>query len=162
MNPAIHIFEDRCIEAAHTLLQTHASDLRRLPVNVDELAAGLGFQVVRLFSVADEFSGLVSPKHNLIGVNGNHHRHRQRFTLAHELGHIVLEHPPESRCSSMQISECNREADLFASELLIPEFFLDELMQRTQSPSILARLFDVSEEAMIRKLRYSSRKRGVT
>ncbi len=162
MNPALLIFEDRCKEAAHALLHAHAGDKRRLPVNVDELATGLGFQVVRLFSVADEFSGIVSPKHRLIGVNGNHHRHRQRFTLAHELGHIVLEHPPESACSSLQVIECNREADIFASELLIPEFFLDELLLRTQSPAILARLFDVSEEAMIRKLRFSSRKRGVT
>lgn len=162
MNPALFIFEDRCIEAAHTLLQTHASDPRRLPVNLDELAKGLGFQVVHLYSVADEFSGLVSPKHRLIGVNGNHHRHRQRFTLAHELGHIVLEHPPESTCSSLQIVECNREADLFASELLMPDYFVTELLPRTQSPAILARLFDVSEEAMVRKLRYSERKKGVT
>jgi Zn-dependent peptidase ImmA (M78 family) len=125
-----------------------------VPVDVEQLATALGFQVVRIHSVTDEFSGLVSPKHKLIGVNGNHHVHRQRFTVAHEIGHIVLNHPPESHCTQNQIDEYNREADVCASELLIPtQLIAPHLLEsRMTSVSTLSKLFDVSEEAMSMKI----------
>ncbi|MBX2989895.1 MAG: ImmA/IrrE family metallo-endopeptidase [Bacteroidetes bacterium] len=139
--------------AAQALLSRLARDLHP-PIDVERLASMLGFQIVTIQSVRDELSGLVSPKHKIIGVNANHHHRRQRFTLAHELGHIILNHPPESRCSLHEIAELNREADAFASELLVPTQLLKPLLaSRTYSPSTLSRLFDVSEEAMILRLK---------
>lgn len=123
------------------------------PIPVEALASSLGFQVLRLFSVADEFSGLVSLRHRLIGINGNHHRHRQRFTIAHEISHIALKHPPESHCTGRQIAVFNVEADACASELLIPQSLLARSFSRCSDASFLARIFDVSEEAMALKLR---------
>ena len=123
------------------------------PIPVESLASSLGFQVVRLFTVADEFSGLVSPRHKLIGVNGNHHRHRQRFTVAHEIAHILLKHPAESRCSMKEIALYNIEADVCASELLIPQSLIAGWLRKTSQIPFLARLFDVSEEVIERKMR---------
>lgn len=138
----------KCILAARDLLHRSLHP-QYPPVDVEQIARSLGFQIVRIQSVGDELSGLVTLKHKLVGVNGNHHRRRQRFTIAHELGHIALGHPPESRCSIREIACFNREADTFASELLIPTYFLLRYTKsRPYSLLSLARLFDVSEEAM--------------
>ncbi len=126
------------------------------PIPIESLASSLGFQVVRLFTVGDEFSGLVSPRHKLIGINGNHHRHRQRFTIAHEVGHMLLKHPAESRCTVKEILLYNIEADACASELLVPQSLLSGWLRKTSQVSFLARLFDVSEEAIERKMRLLS------
>lgn len=143
-----------CVRAAQITLLKYSREPFAAPVDIEYVASQLGFQVLRIHSAADEFSGLVSPKHRLIGVNGNHHRHRQRFTLGHELAHIILKHPPESRCAPKEIAKYNREADVFASELLIPTQLLTGYLSRTTATSMLSKLFDVSEEAMALKTQH--------
>lgn len=118
------------------------------PVPIEHMAQWLGFQVIPLSSVDDEFSALVSVKDKLIGLNANHHTHRKRFSVGHELGHILLKHPPESRCATHEIRLCNAEADFIASELLIPREILDAWLQKTGNSAELARIFNVSVEAM--------------
>jgi Zn-dependent peptidase ImmA (M78 family) len=122
------------------------------PIPVIDLAAWLGFQVVYLSLVEDEFSALVSTREKLIGINSRHHRRRQRFSICHELAHILLNHPSEARCSRKEIDLYNTEADECAAEILMPSNLLKQWLQQTQSISELARTFDVSEEAMTRKL----------
>lgn len=75
------------------------------------------------------------------------------FTLAHEFGHIYLEHAhtPESHKSEDILFEENMEADEFAGRLLMPELTIkkcrfDELDQT-------AKLFNVSRSALIRRLK---------
>ncbi len=155
MTPADSSMEalGRSAQAARELLQASGIASNCLPINVERIAEALGFRVVRLFQVPEEFSGIVSPAHRLVGINGNHHQHRQRFTLAHEIGHVVLNHPPEGRCSLARISLLNREADTFASELLMPTETLLPLLARFKHPGPLSRLFGVSEEAMTLKIR---------
>jgi Zn-dependent peptidase ImmA (M78 family) len=150
-----------CIETAHALLRQHDL-LHNLPVDVMALARRLGFQVVQMQAISRELSGLVSPKHRLIGINGTHHPHRQRFTVAHELGHISLHHPPERRCTAQEIDQFNREADTFASEILIPTQLLLSHLRAFRSVHTLAKLFDVSEEAMRLKIEHVSRHPLVT
>jgi len=113
----------------------------------------LGFQVLLLYTVGEEFSGLVSTRQKLIGINGKHHRHRRRFTTGHELAHIILKHPPESHCTSKEIELYNSEADECAAELLMPTHLLSQWLPNTKSISNLAYAFDVSEEAMMVKVR---------
>lgn len=64
---------------------------------------------------------------------------RLRFTLAHELGHIVLGH-----CGSTRADE--QEADCFANHLLCPRPVLEAALRSDQSftPEKAARLFYVS------------------
>jgi Zn-dependent peptidase ImmA (M78 family) len=137
-------------EKARELLQSYGAvhGVVDPPIPVNALAKWMGFQVVLLFSVGDEFSGLVSTKQKLIGINGNHHIHRQRFSLGHELAHILLKHPPESHCTAREIRLWNTEADFCASELLIPTDILRAYLRRSRNPARLARVFQVSEEAM--------------
>jgi Zn-dependent peptidase ImmA (M78 family) len=122
------------------------------PVPVEDLAAWLGFQVVYLTLVPDEFSAILSSRDKLIGINGRHHRHRRRFSLCHELAHLLLNHPPEAHCQARDIALYNAEADECAAELLMPSRLLRDDDYRTRSLSELARIFDVSEEALARKL----------
>lgn len=49
---------------------------------------------------------------------------RRRFTLAHEIGHIILEHETDD---ALQEAEANR----FAAELILPRILVRELQLRT-------------------------------
>ena len=100
----------------------------------------------------------------VIGVNSHHPRVRQRFTVAHELGHYLLgdedslhidrkfELKLRSNLSSQGVDSDEIEANLFAAELLMPVFLLNQDLEDTQP-------FDISDESEIRKL---ARKYGVS
>lgn len=90
-----------------------------------------------------------------IGYNKSHPRHRQRFTVAHELGHLLLGHTAPGAIyidpSSNKPEEI--EANTFAGELLVPLTMLKA--HRGKSAHDLAVLFDVSEEVIwIQLLQY--------
>lgn len=63
----------------------------KAPVRVDRIAKSHGIKV-RYEPLDDELSGMIFLKDNLavIGVNSRHSANRQRFTIAHELGHFFL------------------------------------------------------------------------
>lgn len=56
----------------------------------------------------------------IIAINENHGWFRKRFTIAHEIGHFLLEHKKSSIPQKIQ----EKEANIFASELLLPKKFL--------------------------------------
>lgn len=139
-----------CVSKAQETLAGYARSraIMKPPVRIESVAEWMGFQVILLYTVGEEFSGMVSVRQKLIGVNGRHHRHRRRFTIGHELAHILLKHPPESHCTLKEIALYNSEADACAAELLMPASMLSRWLQMTRSISNLAYAFDVSEEAM--------------
>ena len=141
-----------CISAAHQGLHSLGRESAQPPIPVNQIAVLLGFQVVQLQSVDDACSAIVSIKERLIGINARHHRHRQRFSLGHEIAHILLKHPPESRCTAKEIELYNLEADMCAAEILMPEGLMKPRLDKAWSITQLAREFDVSEEAMKMKL----------
>ena len=63
------------------------------PVNVESIARGLGLWVVYK-EMELRTSGMLvrRGRQATIGVNQAHHIHRQRFTIAHELGHHLMHH----------------------------------------------------------------------
>lgn len=69
-------------------------------------------------------------------------KERKRFTIAHEIGHIVLRHKGYS-----EINE--KEADTFAAQLLLPHCILEELIRRGKNvtESYLTEKFGLSKEA---------------
>lgn len=130
------------------------------PVSVSEIASHLGFSVVP-FNFPDYISAVIriEDKRKIIGVNESHPKTRQRFSIAHELGHYVSGHEdfshrkrtfidPEKRFLDLSYRD-EREADEFAAELLMPEFMLrkDVLEEHLDTPT-LARRYGVSEQAM--------------
>jgi Zn-dependent peptidase ImmA (M78 family) len=88
-----------------------------------------------------------------IGVNSTHHPNRQRFTIAHEVGHFLLHdhdaiHVDRGECglrvrlrneeSSKGDDDYEKEANLFAAEVLMPAMFLEQDL----APLEGANLFD--------------------
>src|SRR6202022_1163955 len=66
-------------------------NIRTVPIPVDRIAKALGAQL-RYSPLDEELSGMIFIKEGIpiIGVNSLHHPHRQRFTIAHEIGHLEL------------------------------------------------------------------------
>lgn len=70
-------------------------------------------------------------------------KHRMRFTLAHELGHILLNHKMEAPWEE-------KEADYFASQLLAPRPVFNALSVRgfdTSNAELIALTFNLSRAA---------------
>ncbi len=84
----------------------------------------------------------------IITVNKKHSPKRQRFTLAHEIGHFVLGHG-SSMCN-LSFSGSNKEiaANQFAAELLMPVKDIDKMVQNETNRTIMAGNFGVSRKAM--------------
>jgi Zn-dependent peptidase ImmA (M78 family) len=99
-----------------------------LPVPVESIAADL----LGLLVEEDEIdcSGLLLPAERRVVVRAGEPAPRQRFTLAHEVGHWVCQvlegHTAPLYCRDVDVSEAadrqlEREANVFAAELLMPE-----------------------------------------
>lgn len=104
-----------------------------VPIDVEAIAEYLNIKVRRR-EMEDAVSGLLLIKEGeaIIGVNALHPTTRQRFTLAHEIGHFVLHREGDSVFVDSspvffrdeESSEGTRlqeiEANAFASALLMP------------------------------------------
>ena len=103
-------------------------------------------------------SGMLLPAERVILVNAAEPETRQRFTIAHELGHWVCQclegetEPVYCRAEEVtldpHIKAREREANVFAAELLMPEEAVREAHARNES----ATTFGVSGEAMAWRL----------
>ncbi len=129
--------------------------LKRIPFDVEGLATSIGIQVDYL-PLAEDVSGFLRRQNSewIIGINSLHHRNRQRFTLAHELGHYFLHRDIggfEDRAlfrREMQFDQRESEANSFASKLLMPETeFRTLVVGQRAGLDLLARHFGVSPAA---------------
>jgi Zn-dependent peptidase ImmA (M78 family)/transcriptional regulator with XRE-family HTH domain len=75
----------------------------------------------------DAFSILVEGRIPVIALNPERPGDRQNFSLAHELGHLVLHYPLAADQDEME-----RQANRFAAELLMP----DEAMRTEMTPPV--------------------------
>ena len=142
---------------------------------------------------SDSYDGELIPEQQLIKINASRPRTRQRYSLAHELGHWVLFHKDRlhefadnsAEVTSREIEDSgydeedpfddedwvpnpdeedfwpdpvdigptkkarDREADIFAAELLMPTRWV-KATWKDLGPDVarIARLYDVSEQAM--------------
>ncbi|MFD0882967.1 ImmA/IrrE family metallo-endopeptidase [Streptosporangium algeriense] len=153
---------------ASELLKTHG--VESLPIPVEQIATASGIQIVRSAAEWSESGFLLrEPKRTIIGINSRNAPKRQRFTIAHELGHWTLhEGRPlivdqsvminkRDNISSQATSREEIEANQFAAELLMPRWFFPESINthmksgigsRDELIAALAREFDVSNDAM--------------
>jgi len=139
------------------------------PVDVERLAEYLG-ATIQPAPIEDNVSGMVF-KHKgryIIGINSTHPETRKRFTIAHEMGHIVLhqldqvhvdkQFPVKLRddISSQAIDPHEIEANAFAAALLMPEAmlkndiseFLEIDSENEDELAELANKYGVSTKAM--------------
>jgi len=156
--------------------------IERPPVDVHALAERFGAIVQEEPHPDESISGFLfrdlRSKTCVIGVNANHSLSRQRFTIAHELGHLVLHSFPSlhvdrtgygarygqlklrSSLSSEGIDPEEVEANYFAAELLMPlsmverelvhypDLDLLDEIEFQRTLSTLAKRFRVSPQSM--------------
>lgn len=93
--------------------------------NIIQLLEDKAIKVIELFDVDESFDGLstfVNNRFPVVVVNGNFPVERKRFTLLHELGHLLLNLPD---CNLKdEENYCNKFASefLFPKKLVIKEF----------------------------------------
>lgn len=111
--------------------------------NIIQLLEDQEIKVIELFDVDDKFDGLatyVNDKYPVIVVNGNFPVERKRFTLLHELGHLLLNLP---NCEiNVEENYCNK----FASEFLLPKNIVIKEFGGRRSHITLNELIDIQKK----------------
>lgn len=136
--------------SAHVTNLLITNRITKAPVPVDKIAEKLG-AIILYEPSDDDLSGFLLRENGsdkiILGVNGSHSPNRQRFTISHEIGHLLL-HSEESfhidrssegferrpvrdkfernKDSSTGSNRIEREANLFAAELLMPTAFIEK------------------------------------
>jgi len=126
------------------------------PINIEDIAIFFGIKVISYDGFPENFSGTIVNQGNftVIGVNPKNSKNRQRFTIAHELGHFILGHRIEDTLKEELLNrpiDHEREADGFAAELLMPKDFLKKDFEEKNielTIASLAKKYEVSEQAM--------------
>lgn len=128
--------------------------ITKAAVPVDKIAENLGATLVYEPNEDDLSGFLLREKGSnkiVIGVNDTHPKTRQRFTISHEIGHLLL-HAEESfhidrssegferrpirdkfersKDASTGSNKIEREANLFAADLLMPTAFIERDMEK--------------------------------
>ena len=143
------------------------NNVRTFPVPIEKIARSLGAEL-RFQPMDDELSGMIYIKDGvpIIGVNALHHPNRQRFTIAHECGHLMLhrdiitsavhvdkDFPVLMRdtVSSQATNSIEIQANQFAAELLMPAELLEKALVEIK--------FDIDDdkpiEALAKKVKVS-------
>jgi Zn-dependent peptidase ImmA (M78 family) len=169
--PTMPVRRKHIRELAASLLREHG--VTTPPVPIEDIVRRSGLKI-RLEPLESDLSGFVVRRdgHGLIGVNSAHAKVRQRFTVAHELGHYLLHQNDQwhvdrsvftrfrSDVSSKGTDPEEIEANLFAAEILLPREMLHEDMQTLKSVDVLdddelirfARRYNVSVQALVLRL----------
>ncbi|GAA3012871.1 ImmA/IrrE family metallo-endopeptidase [Actinokineospora diospyrosa] len=158
----------RAVSLAEQLLKKHG--VTSAPTPVEEIAVAEGIKVVRAPAKGTESAFLIRDgRRTIIGLNSRTSARRQRFSIAHELGHwqlhkgkrLIVDHSirinNRDHVSSAGTDIEEIEANNFAAALLMPRLLLQaavdreldgEVASRDSLALTLAHEFDVSTEAM--------------
>lgn len=128
------------------LIDQHISEL---PVPVVQICHKLGIKVKYDPKLTDKINSgqsmIINGKPYIL-VAPDCPLKRMRFTIAHELGHIILGHVGEyqliNRAPSSSDNSIEQEANIFASRLLAPACILWGC--KVQSPEEISKLCDIS------------------
>lgn len=136
-------------------------------VDVSYIAAKKGFQIkfIEMPQGYDDVAGFLDNKSRTIYVNNADPANRQTFTIAHELGHAVLNHDPSQvgvllrrPIPGEEKNLIEKEADVFAINLLVPKDMLIKTMREydltAEHADILAKMFAVSRITMMYRLKW--------
>lgn len=138
------------------------------PIDVFSIANQLGFPVKGLSMQAEEVSAFTDFEGKRIFVNLDDEKFRQTFSVAHELGHLVLHLELILKNESLYqlfmssspmeggIQDLEAEANEFAANLLVPSKLLKVAVDTYSSNIAISRFFGV-EEWLILKRRFKER-----
>lgn len=147
------------------------------PIPVEDIVKALNIKLTKSpFEEGKNFSGVLyrdKSGKSIIGVNARESDKRQRFTIAHEIGHFIMHegdlHIDENfrvnfrdANSSLAINKEEIEANAFAAALLMPEELLKRALKEinqgidfsddNDTIKNLSELFQVSEQALLIRL----------
>ena len=131
------------------------------PVMPREVARSLDVPVFD-WAFPDEISGIFAQEGEAvaIGVNEVHPHARQRFTIAHELGHFIFaggrdlfvdfaEADAGARYDDVRQHASETKANQFAADLLMPQRWIrEDVAQLGLDVTVLAKRYEVSEQAL--------------
>lgn len=155
---------------ANNLLESLGINIDNLPIPIFEIAEKCKVKI-KPYNLGDDISGVlvINKGEGTIGVNPLHPKVRQRFTVAHELGHYLLHVNKKKdlfvdkgfkvhfrdQQSSFGVIKKEQEANAFAAAILMPENLLQQKIAELDldladesAIKYLAQLFDVSPLAM--------------
>ncbi len=80
----------------------------------------------------------------VIGFNDKNSWYKNRYTIAHEIGHLILGH----ECSNGRDKNIEREAETFAAEVLMPKAMFKKDFNLLQNVPKLSEKYRVSQQAV--------------
>lgn len=132
-------------------------------LEIEELIGLISDIEIQYLPLDSSISGLLKRENDkwLIVVNLLHHKHRQKFTLGHELAHYVLHKNDSDNFTDttffrgLSNDNIERSANDFASKLLMPETSVRRLIdeQNVRSIEVLSEKFGVSAAAMLYRVK---------
>lgn len=144
------------------------------PVDPEIIAEGEGVDVLYARfkpEVSNNLSGYLDIKDRQIVVNKEISPTRKIFTIAHELGHFMLHQQYAASKTYLTLPRhddytgekpaVEKEADVFAANLLMPEDMVRKYMDIASIPE-MARMFAVSDAAMRHRMSQLTRARPRT
>jgi Zn-dependent peptidase ImmA (M78 family) len=147
-------------EAAAGVLEQYWGD--SIPVDPARIARKMEIEVANA-NLDPDVAGAIEKRPGRgvhIYLNAEDHPNRQRFTCAHEIGHYVKKGDEDfefvdyrDETATLGFDEDERYANAFAAALLMPEKDVKRFHGREMPERDLARLFGVSEAAMVNRLK---------
>lgn len=132
-----------------------AQYLSDAPISVDRIASALGLSVN--YDFLGEISGKIERSQFgfVVSINASDAHVRQRFTLAHEIGHYILHRDligdgivDDAMYRSKLSNYFETQANEYAAFVLMPPaLFREQALQAHNNAAALAQVFDVSRQA---------------
>ena len=123
-----------------------------LPVDPIAIANMMGISVYYSDDLGS-LSGFYDAEEKEILIHQHESSQRQRFSIAHELGHAILRHGTSARKKFTHSEKKERDANTFAASLIMPALAVRTMVeQRGMMFDELCTTFDVSEQAMAIRL----------
>jgi len=147
------------IDTAEKFLRyVNVQGLGSIPLDVEAIAKKFGIRI-EYVSLENDLSGILYKDEEddswVMQVNEDHHPNRQRYTIAHELGHFCLHRHLSLRFEDkifFRGGEANKpewQANDFASAILMPEQkFREKVRSGMTTVDKLAKEFQVSTLAL--------------
>lgn len=151
-------------------------NITKYPIDLLNILDIKNYKYIEVNNWENNINALLIHKNNCIylAVNGNHHDHRKRFSIAHEIGHLILNHdltyykreitfddiPFSVIKEHIQVEKyLETEANIFAGEILVPLNILKQEFNKLPYKSDMAKMseelskvFNVSKEVISIKI----------